>query len=74
MTTPTVKSRFTFVLPDSWTPEQALAVAEFIGDLREAIWGHYGEQLLDAYRELNAPKPGNKRAGTPDTPRSRAPQ
>ena len=38
MTTPTVNSRFTFVLPDSWTPEQALAVAEFIGDLREAIW------------------------------------
>jgi len=66
MTTPTVNSRFTFVLPDSWTPEQALAVVEFIGDLREAIWGHYGEQLLDAYRELDAPKPGNKRAGTPD--------
>ena len=66
MTTPTVNSRFTFVLPDAWTPEQALAVAEFIGDLREAIWGHYGEQLLDAYRELDAPKPGNKRAGTPD--------
>ena len=66
MTTPTVKSRFTVVLPDSWTPEQALAVVEFIGDLREAIWGHYGGQLLDAYRELNAPKPGNKRAGTPD--------
>jgi len=66
MTTPTVNSRFTFVLPDSWTPEQALAVVEFIGDLREAIWGHYGEQLLDAYRELDAPKPGNNRAGTPD--------
>ena len=61
MTTPSYRSRFTFVLPDSWTPE-----TEFIGDLREAIWGHYGEQLLDAYRELNAPKPGNKRAGTPD--------
>jgi hypothetical protein len=51
MTEPTFKSRFIYHLPDYWTPEQALAVVEFIGDLREAIWAHYGEQLIDAYRE-----------------------
>jgi hypothetical protein len=51
MTEPTCKSRFIYHLPDYWTPEQALAVVEFIGDLREAIWAHYGEQLIDAYRE-----------------------
>ena len=33
MTKPTCKSRFTFGLPDYWTPEQALAIVEFIGDL-----------------------------------------
>jgi hypothetical protein len=66
MTTPTVKSRFIYHLPDYWTPEQALAVVEFIGDLREAIWGHYADQLLNIYRELNAPEPGNKRADEPD--------
>jgi hypothetical protein len=53
MTEPTFKSRFIYHLPDYWTPEQALAVVEFIGDLREAIWAHYGEQLIDAYRELH---------------------
>ena len=50
MTEPTFRSLFTFQIPDYWTPEQALAVVEFIGHLREAIWGHYGQQLIDAYR------------------------
>jgi hypothetical protein len=27
---------------------------KFIGDLREAIWAHYQEQLVGAYRELHA--------------------
>ena len=30
MTTPTFKSRFIYHLPDYWTPEQALAIVEFI--------------------------------------------
>ena len=51
MTKPTFKSRFIYHLPDYWTPEQALAIVEFIDDLREAICGHYGQQLIDAYRE-----------------------
>jgi hypothetical protein len=51
MTEPTFRSLFTFAIPDHWTPEQALAIVAFIGDLREAICGHYGQQLIDAYRE-----------------------
>jgi hypothetical protein len=51
MTEPTIRSLFTFKIPDYWTPEQALAIVEFIGDLREAIWAHYGQQLIDAYRK-----------------------
>ena len=51
MTEPTFRSLVTFAIPDHWTPEQALAIVAFIGDLREAICGHYGQQLIDAYRE-----------------------
>jgi hypothetical protein len=51
MTEPTIRSLFTFTIPDYWTPEQAHAIVEFIGDLRESIWAHYGQQLIDAYRE-----------------------
>ena len=51
MTEPTFKSRFIYHLPDYWTPEQALAIVQFIGDLREAIFAHYGEQLIEIYRE-----------------------
>ena len=45
------RSLFPFTIPDRWTPEQAFAVVEFIGDLREAIWAHYHEELTEAYRE-----------------------
>ena len=30
-----------FLLPDDWSPEQALAVLELLDDLREVIWQHY---------------------------------
>ena len=53
MTKSTIRSLFTFTIPDRWTPEQALAIVEFIGDLREAIWAHYYEQLTEAYRQRN---------------------
>jgi len=53
MTEPTIRSLFTFKIPDCWTPDQALAIVEFIGDLREAIWAHYHEQLTEAYRQRN---------------------
>ena len=64
MTEPTFRSLFTFTIPDYWTPEQGLAIVEFIGDLREAIWAHYGEQLIDAYREQQQSDIGEL-SGTP---------
>jgi hypothetical protein len=45
-----------FPIPAYWTPEQALAVAELLDDLRELIWAHYGMQLIDEYHEQNMPK------------------
>ncbi len=32
-------------LPDDWPPEQAVAVAEFLLALHDAIWDHYGWAL-----------------------------
>ena len=38
-------------IPDYWTPEQALAVYDFIDELREAIWTRYELQLIELMRE-----------------------
>ena len=43
-----------FILPDDWSPEQALAVVELLDDLRERIWQHYQiplHELLEEQRE-----------------------
>lgn len=46
-----------FILPDDWTPEQALAVVELLDDLRELIWAHYQIPLHDLLREQCCPVP-----------------
>lgn len=38
-------------LPDHWTPDQALAVFEFIDLLRDPIWDAYGPAIQHALRE-----------------------
>jgi hypothetical protein len=44
-----------FILPDDWTPEQALAVVELLDDLRERICAHYEVPLHELLRELCQP-------------------
>ena len=34
-------------IPDHWSPEEALAVYEFIQDLLESIWGYYDLRLIE---------------------------
>ncbi len=46
-----------FILPDDWTPEQALAVVELLDDLRERIWAHYQTPLHELIREQYMPAP-----------------
>ena len=46
-----------FILPDDWTPQQALAVVELLDDLRERICAHYQIPLHDLLREQCAPTP-----------------
>jgi len=59
-----------FILPDDWTPEQALAVFELLDDLRELIWDHYQIPIQDLLREQCLPLPSadDSTAGTRDPP------
>ncbi len=52
-----------FVVPDDWTPEQALAVFELLEDLQAVITGYYGTQLHDLLREQRQPAVGARHAG-----------
>jgi hypothetical protein len=42
----TPDERFTITLPDTWTPEQALAIFELLNDITDAIWQCYRPELL----------------------------
>ncbi|KHK50345.1 hypothetical protein PI87_23570 [Ralstonia sp. A12] len=44
-----------FVVPDDWTPEQALTVFELLEDLLVVFSSHYGVQLHDLLREQRQP-------------------
>lgn len=59
-----------FILPDDWTPEQALAVFELLDDLREQIWVHYQIPIQDLLREEYQPPPhaDASATGTNDPP------
>ena len=59
-----------FILPDDWTPEQALAVFELLDDLRELIWDHYQIPIQDLLLEQCLPLPSvdDSTAGTRDPP------
>ncbi len=37
-------------IPDYWTPEQALAVYEFLDELRDRVWDLYREQIQEQCR------------------------
>ena len=43
------------LIPRHWTPEQALAVFEWLHALRQALWSVYGPQVQQAWREQLLP-------------------
>ncbi|MFC0403065.1 hypothetical protein [Paraburkholderia rhizosphaerae] len=48
-----------FVVPENWTPEQALAVFELLDDLREVICARYlpeMQRLLREERQTHEPR------------------
>ena len=58
----TLSTRFNLLLPDDWTPQQALAVYELLDALRERVWNRYELQLI----ELLATETGEDDASQPD--------
>ena len=42
--------------PMHWTPEQALAVAECLQAMRQALWAAYGPQMQQAWRDQLMPE------------------
>lgn len=55
------------LLPQHWTPEQALAVFECLQMLRHALWNAYGPQAQRAWRDQLVPD-GSPPAFDPDEP------
>lgn len=43
-------------LPAHWTPEQALAVFEILDLLRDELWGAYGPEIQQAFRDNLMPE------------------
>ena len=41
----------TIGIPDTWTPEQALAVFELLDDLRDRVWTVYGCRMQTLLQE-----------------------
>ena len=39
------------MIPDNWTAREALAVYEFIDEIRDEIWHRYGLQLQQLMQE-----------------------
>lgn len=34
-------------IPDYWSPDQALAIFDFLNDLQQRIWNHYQLQIIE---------------------------
>jgi hypothetical protein len=45
------------LIPIYWSAEEALAVFEFIDELREAIWSRYGLAITEQLREERSTDP-----------------
>jgi hypothetical protein len=45
-----LNSTLSIELPLDWSPDQALAVFELLGALREHLWIHYGMEIQHALR------------------------
>ncbi|WP_454741353.1 hypothetical protein [Cupriavidus necator] len=52
-----------FVVPDDWTPEQALAVFELLDDLREVVCSRYLHQIQDLMRKERRPANQSREPG-----------
>jgi len=40
-------------LPDHWSPEKATILYDFVNELQDAIWAHYGERICEFMDQEN---------------------
>jgi len=38
------------IIPDDWSPEQAIAVYEFLDEVRERVWDRYQDHIIEHFR------------------------
>jgi len=38
------------IIPDDWSPEQAIAVYEFLDEVRERVWDRYQDHIIEQFR------------------------
>ncbi|KAA0248920.1 MAG: hypothetical protein EDX89_24430 [Acidobacteria bacterium] len=44
---------FELLIPEHWTPEQALLAADLLADLQEALWAVHGPAIAARQREYD---------------------
>ncbi len=50
----------TFHIPKHWSPEQALAVFEFLEELASLVWDQYQHPLIQLLQPELEPEPSNQ--------------
>lgn len=35
-----------------WTPEEADCIYQFLDDFKEALWQHYGEEIIEMHKTI----------------------
>jgi hypothetical protein len=48
------------IIPEDWSPEQAIAVYEFLDKVRERIWDRYQEPIIEQF-QINCVLPATVR-------------
>ena len=47
------------MIPDDWSPREALAVYDFIDKIRDEIWNRYGLELIKIMQAEHSTIPAN---------------
>jgi len=38
------------IIPDDWSPQQAIAIYEFLDEVRERIWDRYQDHIIEQFQ------------------------
>jgi len=48
-----------------WTPDEALTIFEFLGELRDVIWAAYETELMEIYQSKGVQNPDDQQSIDP---------